>query len=199
MELFTILIGLAEVGLMIWQVRIMQAATTTVPPSGTERREKKLSYWPVALMGVLAIAVWIPYFLRVGEPKRVNAMLMWSTLTDGCLTGIDGAQLLEYSDKYNLGVACGISNVTTDANQDTAIAVSTPFTIVKDQMLIESKFPPALLDTMKTLAALSPPQAANIWHKIFILPKKVDMSRIRKVADIRELGGKMVNNCEPIE
>lgn len=198
MDVLMVCIGIASLGLMYWQVRIMQAASPA-PVVLSEGQPKRLSYWPVVGMGILAIATWIPYFLHLGEPERVMAMDAWGGLQDGCYVVMDGTKLQHYSDRYNILLACGVSNPTVDQMQDSLITVSSAFSIANGPIPIEAKYTQGLTDQIKSLATSTPPQPYQVWHSVFLFPKKGDISRIKRVADVREFGGKIVNNCEPIE
>jgi len=104
-----------------------QAAETANPETG---RRIRFQYWPLVGMAVLAMGAWIPYFLRMGEPRPVMAMTFWATSKEGCDVGVDGAKLMDFSRKYSVAVACGFSSPKVDQFQDGLIAVSSPFTIV---------------------------------------------------------------------
>jgi len=175
---------------------LMRAAETANPET---QQRIRFRYWPLAGMAVLIIAAWVPYFLRIGEPERVMALQAWGGMPDGCYVVVDGNKLQHYSEKYNIYLACGLSNPALDQGQDTEIAISSPFTIAKDPIAIKATYPSILLDKFKTLATSNPPQPSSLWHTIFLFPKKGDISRIKRTADVREFGGKLVNSCEPIE
>lgn len=192
MEIAQFCIGLLQTVIMVWALRV---AIKSRPESREGAPAVRFPLvWPLAAMALLAAAAWIPYFLRVGEPQRVISKQAWGTMQDGCYVVMDGSKLQSYSDKYNLFIACGITDPTTDVNQDTTITISSPFTITDNSIAIKAKFTPELLERGK-----SAQQPATVWQQPFLFPKKGDMSRVKKLSDIREFGGKIVNNCEPIE
>ena len=200
MDILMLCIGLAQIGLMAWQLRVAMSsgAPSVVGETATPAR-KPFGYWPVIAMGLLAATAWIPYILHTGEAERVMAISAWGGMQDGCYVVMDGSKLQHYSDKYNLFLTCGISDPTVDQNQDTVIALSTGFTVGNGPIPIAAKYPSALVDRIKSLSPPDKPQPFNLWHNVFLFPKKSDISRIKKLADVREFGGKVVNNCEPIE
>src|SRR5579864_3249632 len=100
MDIFMACIGLASLGFMYWQVRIMMASAPAVTTRTEGPPVKGFSYWPIIGMGVLVIATWVPYFLRLGEPQRVLAMPSWGSVPDGCYVVMDGSKLQDYSSKY---------------------------------------------------------------------------------------------------
>jgi heme/copper-type cytochrome/quinol oxidase subunit 4 len=202
MELFNIFIGLASVGLMAWTLKVTMAANAriAVPTDARATGARRLSYWPVIGMAILAVAVWIPYFLHLGENKPVNAITMWGNNADGCYIVIDGSVIQQFSSKYYVVMSCGVSNPTTDFLQDTVIATSSTFTIGKSPIAIEAKFTPQLLEEVKAYASLTPPQSPGMWRQAFLIPKNTDLSRIKRMSDVREFGGKLIpTGCEPIE
>ena len=197
MDIPQLCIGLAQIVIMVWALRVSiksQPAASKIDGETVSAATKPFT-WPLVAMTVLAAVGWIPYFLRFNEPIRVMAVTAWGTLDDGCYSVIDGAKLQTYRDKYNLFLACGISNPTVDQNQDTAISISTPFGIEKSPIAIKTQYNQALLDQLKAHA----PQPFSVWHDILLFPKNGDIGRIKKLADLREFGGKIVSNCEPIE
>jgi hypothetical protein len=199
MDIFMAFIGVASMALMYWQVRIMMAAAP-VQVRGTETAAKRLSYWPVIGMGILVVLAWIPYIFHLGQQPLGGIILAWGNVSDGCYDSLDTSKLMEYSGKYYVAMSCGIANPAMDYLQDTTIAMSSPFTITKSPITIEAKFTPQLLDMMKALAALNPPQVGSMWRQAYLLPKNVDISRIKRMSDVREFGGKLIPaGCDPIE
>jgi hypothetical protein len=202
MDIFMLCIGVAQTVILLWTLVVIiksQAGTVVSEEATTTVAKKRFGYWPVIAMAILAAAAWIPYMLHIGEPERVMAITAWGGMQDGCYVVVDGSKLQHYSDKYNVFLSCGISNPTVDQNQDTLIAMSSQFTVGKDAIPVAAKYPQALLDHIKSLATSTPPQPYNVWHIVFLFPKKGDVSRVKRMADVREFGGKLVNNCEPIE
>jgi hypothetical protein len=198
-EIFTLCIGLASLGLMYWQVRIMMAAAPAVGPRDAER-VRGLSYWPVIAMAVLAVIAWIPFIIHQFEVKPTVSVEAWGSLPDGCYEVLDGGKLQSFKSKYYVAMACGISNPTSDPLQDQAIAVSSGFTIGDNPITIEAKYTQPMMDTIKALASLNPPQATSMWRQAFLIPKNVPISRMKQVSDVRELGGKLIPaSCDPIE
>jgi hypothetical protein len=194
MDIASVVIGVAQIGIMYWGIRLTQAAAQPA----TERRRTS-PYVPLALMGLLAATTWIPYFLKLREPERVLAIAAWGSQPDGCYTVVDDSGLKSFSGKYVLAMACGISSPMIDHMEDTNIAVSNAFTIAGGQTPMEAKYPQKLLDTFKGMAEMKPPQPASIWREVFLVPKNFDLTRIRRMSDVRQIGGKLVRNCEPIE
>jgi hypothetical protein len=205
MDVLQVVIGICQIALMIvFGLKQMSAASagTVIPtavspsgvPIGTFRR-----YWPLVAMGLLVAAAWIPYFLRLGEPERVIAVTGWSTSNDGCQVVIDGSKIMRFKDKYILAMVCGFHSPRVDMMQDGLIAVSSPFTIGADPISIEAPFTPTMTKHLNEVVGANPPQPINVWHQAILVPKKEDITKIRKLADVRDIGGKIVANCEPTE
>lgn len=171
MDVLAVCVGLVQVGLMIWQVRIMRVAESAgkIESSGSQVERRKLSYWPVIGMAVLAVTAWIPYLLHVGDIKPQVAILAWGNVSDGCYVTLDGAILQRFSDKYFVAMSCGISNPTTDYLQDTKIATSSTFTIGKQPITIEATYTPQFLDYLKPKYAEGPTIAAEFEEAMKIL------------------------------
>ena len=193
-------IGLAQIAIMYWQVKIMQATTAANIPSTEIAGTRKLSYWPVVSMGILAAVSWIPFLLHWGESKPVQVIQAWGNDATGCYVVLDGVALQKFSSKYYAAMACGLANPTVDQLQDTNIAMSSGFTIGKSSIAIEANLTQHMIDTVKALASLNPPQTTSIWRQSFLIPRSVDLSRIKRMSDVRDFGGKLISpGCDPIE
>ncbi len=200
MDIFQLCNGLLQTMIMAWALRIaVKSHSVPATTEGVINATGKSLVGPLIAMAVLAGSAWIPYILHIGQPERVMAMTAWGGMQDGCYVVMDGSKLQHFTDKYNIFLACGISDPTIDQNQDTAIAISSGFTVGNGPIPIATKYPSALLDRIKSLSPPDKPQPFNLWHNAFLFPKKGDIGRVKKLSDVREFGGKLISNCEPIE
>jgi hypothetical protein len=198
MDILQVCNAILQTVLIAWQVKIMKSsANATLLPNRRLQR-----YWPIIAMALLAVVAWVPYVFHLGQPDIVNAVEQWSGTTENCAVVVDGSALMKYRAKYYLYSSCGIENASVDRMQDGLIALSNPFSIGKERIAINVKFTPEMADIYKKAQAATPapmkPQIPNLWARPFLLPT-VDISRIRRLADVREFGGKLIMNCEPIE
>jgi hypothetical protein len=156
-------------------------------------------YIPIVAMALLAAIGWVPYIFHIGQPNISNHVTVWGVNPDRCYQVVDGSSVIDYSAKYNVALACGFNTATVDRMQDGLITISNSFTIHKEQVAMEVKYSPAMIETIKGMITSVPVQPPTIWTQSFLLPKSVDVSRIKRLSDIREFGGKLITNCEPIE
>jgi hypothetical protein len=199
MAVFMLVIGIAQTLLMIWQVKL--ASTPTASLAGAPVvRQHSLRYLPVLGMGILAAISWIPYFFHIGQPEILNVIRVWGGTYENCYVTIDGTGLMKYRDEYNLYSSCGVVSSTVDKFQNEVIAISNPFSISKDQISIDVRYTPAMLEIFKAIG--TPPMQSkvpSVWAQPFLLPKNVNVSRIKRLSDVHEFGGKIIQNCEAIE
>jgi hypothetical protein len=200
MDVIMLCIGLAQIIVMIWQARIMMQPQQRVEESTKDIPIKSgFRYWPVIAMAVLAAFSWLPYIFHIGQPEIADFISAWGSMGDGCYQLLDGTKLTKYRDKYNIYVACGLGSPTIDQMQDPVIAISNAFTLSGAPIAIETKYNQAVNDAIRAMVNGVPPQPPSIWTQSFLLPKGVDISRVKKLADVREFGGKLIKNCQPIE
>jgi hypothetical protein len=200
MEVVMLCIGLAQIIVMIWQARIMmQPQQRAEESTKAEPTMRGFRYWPVIAMAILAIISWLPYLFHMGQPDIAEFISAWGSMGDGCYQLLDGTKLTKYSDKYNIYVACGLGSATIDQMQDSSIAISNAFTVSGAPIAIETKYNQAVNDAIKAMVNGVPPQLPSIWTQSFLLPKSADISRVKKLADVREFGGRLIKNCQPIE
>ena len=199
MSVLMLCIGIAQILIMGWQTVIMRVAPPTSIAGASVPRSSYQRYVPIVAMALLAAIGWVPYIFHIGQPNISNHVTFWGVNPDRCFQVVDGSSVLDYSAKYNVALACGFNTATVDRMQDGVIAISNSFTIHKEQVSMEVKYTPAMIDTIKAMIASVPAQPPTIWTQSFLLPKTVDISRIKRLADIHEFGGKLITNCEPIE
>src|SRR5438128_1341699 len=107
-----------------------QLKVMTGPEGGAVNTGRRvgLSYPSIAFLVLLMGAAWIPYF--VNRPEELT-FAQWFVTPDGmaCAATIDGSQLsASRREKYEIAVACGLTDPTVDKMKDDRITVSPLFT-----------------------------------------------------------------------
>ncbi len=165
-------------------------------------------YWPWLVVG---LSVWIPFYLTYQSrfapvaqpaPNLASVLKGWG-VTDPNICGvdIDSTALMPWRDRYDVGLICGIPDASIDKYQDTAITVSSRFTIRADKF-------PIVMPVSKEMAAKSdgiisaeknqlpqgvPKDTTGVpvqrWYEVVLFRKDSDVSGIRRLADVSKLGG----------
>jgi len=202
MDYFAVAVGLAQIGIMYWQLRVMtpHGQGTTQPVESTAQPSTLKRYAPVMAMGLLVIASWVPYVLRLNEPEHVAWMAAYGTTSDSYYVVLSSDKLMRYGKKYYLALACGVTDPTVDQFQDQRIVLSSAFSVIPVNVAMAAKFTPQFLETLKSMTTAQPPQPISVWHTAFLIPKGADVARIKRLSDVKDWGGKIIpQNCEPIE
>lgn len=122
-----------------------------------------------------------------------------------CTADIDTSRLSGFEDDYRLILLCGMMDPSTDAMDDTRIAVSSPFHIESSTIGLKGIVAPlgnltSILQTAGTPPTTSPGQTAvfqfQMWHAVALIPKGVESSSIKRASDVKQLGGRLLT--EPV-
>lgn len=125
-----------------------------------------------------------------------------------CTADVDVSRLSGFADDYRLILICGMLDSSTDALDDTRVAVSSPFhiSVASSGMGMMGMVAPfgKLADILKTVTppTVPPPlgQSAAVsfqmWHAVAIIPKDVQADSIKKASDVKQVGGRILT--EPI-
>jgi hypothetical protein len=125
-----------------------------------------------------------------------------------CMMIMDTSRLKRFKDKFSIVGACGISDPTTDMYTDDEITISKPFTITGGAVTIEAKMNPQMAKVEMVPAITGQPSSPNggqlsqpnqlnantsVWYRAILVPKSVDLSRLKSLADIAHEGGRVVD------
>jgi hypothetical protein len=205
---FLIPFGISIVALWL-QYRQTQLATvalrkqkpgknTPSPPYWTQR-------WPLLVMMVLTVLVWIPYFLSQEVPARTNVIKTWGVVEDDvCSVVLDAAELESYIPGYSIAMVCGIADNDIDIMKDTAISFSPTYTLVGVHNLeLRARPSERMRSKAKSIAEvvaqrkgtpLTPKSslACTVWFVAFLVPKNFDITRLNTLNDIESNGGILI-------
>ena len=95
---------------------------------------------------------------------------------------LDGSRLANYSDKYNVALACEIADNTVDDLDNKSLKVSSSFNIRPDDMkidLVTGEYRPPTGQTQY-----------QIKCRVLLLPKQIKSEEIKTLRDVERLGGK---------
>ncbi len=168
--------------------------------------------WPMLTMVGLVVLVWIVagydiYLRRTAAGNLGSLFMQWLGANENKLPGgpctavIDSSQLLQWSDKYRLSVACGIVDPTEDALEDTRISISHPFIITGVAITVTTNYSKEMADGVTTIVNTAikgmppPPKGAGIvvqwyrWYRVILLPVGFDMAAIHQLSDVTKYGG----------
>ena len=89
------------------QVQLMK------PQIQAANRPKTLSsFWPMLIMVILVIAVWVPYLAGIGStpPKPSALILAWGAQDNSCNVAVDGSRLMKFKDQFGVAFTCHLAN-----------------------------------------------------------------------------------------
>lgn len=90
---------------------------------------------------------------------------------------------------------CGVQDPANDPQEDTRIAVSSPFHINGGPIMITTP-----LGKMTEVWASLPPlqigqaRTFSMWHTIAAIPQDVDPTTIKRVSDVKRVGGRVLTD-----
>jgi hypothetical protein len=156
---------------------------------------------------LLACRRWLIFWRSSSVQQAQRVIIGWGGAGSVCSSLINSAPYLELRDKFNVVVACCITDPTTDKFEDHRITLSAPFTIRPDPIEITVPWTKEMNDTitaMKKEAISQMPKAqrnqtnANaiavpVWYQVFLLPKGTPISDIHRLSDIARFGGVIPN------
>jgi hypothetical protein len=102
-----------------------------------------------------------------------------------CEMSFNPAELQSFKDKYKLGLACMLPDVSIDEITNPDIAISKPITI-GNQGQVAVNWTGVLAARLKTYRGI-------IDHVPFLIPKETNMANIVTIADIKRNGGIFLN------
>lgn len=191
--LITIMVNVAGLGIMWYQVRLMKKQMVNLPSERSARRiesERKLLrrlYVPVFIMGGLVLLSWLPFVVNAGRPSVIPRFVIgWSGFDKGCNVAIDTSGFVKLGGKYRLFLVCSINDPTVDALEDSRIAVSTARQITGGIEEIAIKYKPS--DPISAIAVLG----SQTRQSIVVLPKDRDASDIKRLSDVNRVGGQIL-------
>jgi hypothetical protein len=110
----------------------------------------------------------------------------WGGNATQCNAVVDTTRLLSFKDTHKIVLVCGIENQTIDKMADERILISNPFDIRPGGVAITANFSPKM-DELKGIQGV-----VQVWEMIALVPPGVSREKISKLADIDNLGGKLV-------
>jgi hypothetical protein len=123
-----------------------------------------------------------------------------------CNADIDTSRLSGFAEDYRLILLCGAMDVSKDPLDDTRIAISSPFHIIEGSGMRGISAPMGNLTEVLKYADKSKTPIApkgqstflnfQMWHAVALVPKDVHGESIKRAADVKQLGGRILT--EPI-
>lgn len=106
----------------------------------------------------------------------------WGIGRNECMAKVNGSMLMAWREKYDFVVVCGLRDQRQDELESTQIAVSPLFSIRPER--IELQFP-----VSKEMLEGAEKRSGAIWFRVALLPKRTDVSRIKRLSDIPRYEG----------
>lgn len=123
-----------------------------------------------------------------------------------CMATINLAVLIEFQDKYDALVVCGLVDQTVDRMTDKRTSLSPPFVIRREVAAATWQLSPEMAEGQNKLAApvreqlrkmkipesLGLTAVTNKWYEVILLPKGTNQGEIRSLLDATYHGGKLL-------
>lgn len=161
--------------------------------------QAKLALFSTLFLLLLIGALWGEHAFREAQEMRkaakerdadvnvpIDVFLAWDSDRHKCRTFIDTWQLRTFSHDYFLYVVCLYEDPSVDKYYDTRIEVSSPFTISGAKQEIDIVYSSAMKDQTGVSTG------TQTLHMVFLLPKSADISRIKRVHDVKDNHGKLL-------
>lgn len=173
-----------------------------------------MSYWPLMLMGLLAIAGWVPQIWQWKNRRpRIwgNVLPVNGVAADGYHGVINGKSLREFKDKYVVAIVTGNMEPAIDKFEDARIGISQPFTIESVDIPVFLPWSAATMQArgeaveqikqkvklerpdIPTGMPLLIPVSQRTWQEVILLPRGVSIADVHKLSDVAIRGGKVVS------
>ncbi len=142
-------------------------------------------------VAVVLIAAFVAAFLSVYDivdrhtstpPVISQTLTSWGRDRAGCVGQVQGSALGRWRGDYDVYLACGVVDPTVDKFNESNISISQPFKIESTPISIAVPYSPDMRNQMQQGM---PP----LWFEIVLLPKHVNVGDVRKLSDIKSLGG----------
>ncbi len=140
----------------------------------------------------------------VQQPPKQRIITGWGYPDiSHCVAILNSAPLMEYSEKYDVAVVCGIIDPKVDKYQDQRITISQAFTIRPGAIDIETPSAKSMLDAVENIKKESlkgfPAKKGTkirmqlpMWYEAVLIPKGMGVADIRKLADVPRYGGRIL-------
>jgi len=119
----------------------------------------------------------------------------WGT-QDGahfCKASIDSSKLVVFKKNHKLVLLCGIADPSVDQYQDESVSFSTPYTITGRVQTVQQTVSKVLEEKIQLYHPSPPATQVSLWVEPVVVPLDQDMSRLKKLADVKKDGGKIID------
>ncbi len=131
-----------------------------------------------------------------------HALIGWGADEQTCNGTVDGKQLAQYADQYDVVILTGIDRVGVDPFTDQGITVSAKYALYPDDISIVTRISDPMRAVITSAFSSAPKPTTetqveitfSIWYQLVLLPKMAETSRVKSLADLAVIRGKILNN-----
>ncbi|MBI4485584.1 MAG: hypothetical protein HY655_06190 [Acidobacteria bacterium] len=143
-----------------------------------------------------------------GPVVQGPVLIGYGTDPPNCGAEINGAALMDFREKYEVGIVCGLEDPRFDRFEDLRVTASHGYTITPTTIRILAPYSQrmkaasdaAIEEVRKTI----PPDKPNtlvqlrlrVWHEVTLLPKGFDVASIRRLSDVSRYGGMVLSQLK---
>lgn len=148
------------------------------------------------IVGVLAVLAFlfgamVTVYASSTAPPIVRS---WGIgMSDGrrtCYIEADTSRLVNFREKFQVFMICGVNDSTVDMQEDDRIILSAPFSISGGVTRIEVR----IAGKLDFIHSLPPGNGLTMWRNIVLLPRGTDPTRIKTLSDVPRFGGRVVES-----
>lgn len=139
--------------------------------------------------------------------RQVQVIVGIGTPGQLCSAVVNGVGLMEYAEKYNLVVVCGIADSAVDKYEDTRITVSTARTLsppfqnnIEVSTPYSEKMGKAVKEIKDNILKNIPAPGRSklevtvpVWYEVAVVPKGVSPTEVTRLSDVHKYGGKLLS------
>jgi hypothetical protein len=191
-----------------WILLIVAGVVWFLGANKVPRDTSKVHWGMVTAVGIVAFMFGVLVSVAGGAGGALPQIItQWGGDQQGCNAQIDASRLGSFKSKYRVILICGISDSKIDSQEDTRIAVSSPFNIISapSSLVIYTPLGPmsdAIKSAPQTQAIQNGQngqpnqqviaQQITMWHSVALIPVDGDVSEIKRVSDVERHGGRII-------
>jgi hypothetical protein len=169
----------------------------------------RLWFVSICLAGSAALSAW--GFVLTNRPPDIPVTKAWGAPPGShhCNVVVNGDALLKWKAKYDVAMACGITNPERDKFEDDAITISGGYTIHPGDIAMSVIYSQPMLEAENKIIGLAHPTGippgetvmvaipVNVWNEVLLVPKGIATSNLRRLSDIQRNGGYILSQGAP--
>jgi hypothetical protein len=197
---------------LTWKQMALQKRSAD-PRSVYRRDSVWRRYWPMVVMGCLAILTWAGVLVArwTADELAPSYITGWGAANQPnlCAANVNGDALVPAGKQFQVALICGFESTEVDRAANTDIVVSNAFSIRPGNIQISMPWGGAMkrafTETQAQQAAsqglapgAKPPVTKRVFYVAILLPIGTDTRTILRMSDVPQVGGHVLVNRLPL-